>query len=94
MKRWYVVTPEYGVVDPILDDGTGPLEYVSDVIEIEADTARDAVAFGVKLMLKAHRRAFKWCRDQASSNCSPYAGVRAIPVGEEDHSIICQSSSF
>lgn len=83
MNRYYVVTPQYEMVDVILDDGTGPTEMVADVIEIEADSARDAVAFGVREMLRESQRrwrSFQWCQDQRSSGLSPYSGVRAIPV--------------
>jgi hypothetical protein len=27
MKRWWVISKEYGEVVPILDDGSGPMEY-------------------------------------------------------------------
>ena len=88
MKRWWVVTPEYGVVDPILDDGTGPMEYGADCIKIEAETARDAIAFGVKLMLNNPWKPkgwvkYKWCKDARSDGVSPYSGVKAFPVEEE-----------
>ena len=43
MQRWYVLSPEYSEVIPVLDDGTGPMEYCRDVIEIEADTKRDKI---------------------------------------------------
>ena len=88
MKRWYVVTPEYGEVIPILDDGTGPMEYGADVIEIEAETARDAVALGVKEMLKGRcgkwGDRYRWCLDARSDRVSPYAGVKAIEIPEEE----------
>ena len=40
MRRWYVVTPEYGTVVPVLDYGQGPIEYGCDVVEIEATVLR------------------------------------------------------
>lgn len=85
MKRWYVVTPEYGTKINIgLDDGTGPMEYSADVIEIEAETRRDAVTLGVKEMLRVGRRGdFKWCLDARRDGVSPYAGVKAYPVEDE-----------
>jgi hypothetical protein len=83
MPKYCVVTPEYGTKIPILDDGSGPIEYGCDVIEIEADNKRDAIAMGVKEMLKGgyggHGRSmdYQWCRDQRKDNCSPYTGVTA-----------------
>ncbi len=56
------MTPEVETVVPILDDGTGPTEVGADVVEVEAETARDAVIIGVRLMHKA----------------SPFTGVRAV----------------
>lgn len=75
MRRWYVVTPPVGYVDVIVD-GQGPwMEEAADVIEIEAQTARDAVALGVREMLK--RWDYHYCRDQRSDGASPYTGVTA-----------------
>lgn len=90
MKRWYVVTPEYGVVIQVTDEGQGPTEWGCDVIEVEADTRRDAIALGVKEMLRGrvggHGRwmRYQWCIDQRSDGASPYAGVKAEPVAAED----------
>ena len=56
MRRWYVVTPEYETKVPILDDGSGPVEYGCDVVEVEAETRRDAITFGVKIMLAGSDR--------------------------------------
>ena len=84
MKRWLVVTPEYDTVIPILDDGTGPLEPGADVIEIEAETARDAIALGVREMLRRGDPPYQWCNDQRGDKLSPYAGVKAFPVEDEE----------
>ena len=73
MKRWMVVTPEYGEVIPILDYGEGPLEYQADVIEVEAETRRDAIIIGVALM-RRDPSAYHWF-EHADGN--PYAGVKA-----------------
>lgn len=81
MARFYVVTPEYSYVVPVLDDGTGPLECGADVFEVEADSKQDAVALGVKEMLRGrvgHER-YRWCVDARRDGVSPYAGVKAIP---------------
>lgn len=86
MKHWYVVTPEYDEVD-VICDGQGPIETVADIIEIEAETKRDAISLGVKEMLKpwyGKGEHFKWCKYQRSDNASPYAGVKAFPVEEPD----------
>lgn len=83
MARWFVITPEYGEVDPILDDGTGPIEYGCDVVVIETERPRDAKALGVKYMLQKFHK-FKWCKTQREDGCSPYAGVKVEPAGDND----------
>lgn len=85
MKRWLVVTPEYDTIEPVTDEGQGPTITVVDVIEVEAETKRDAIVLGVKLMLENKWRPdkwtkFHWCRDQRCDKLSPYAGVKAFPV--------------
>lgn len=76
-KRFYVVTPPVGYVDVIVD-GQGPWVEEADVIEIEAATARDAIALGVREMLRS--RSYNYCREQRSDGASPYTGVKAHPA--------------
>ena len=80
MPVWYVVTPTFEEVEPVLDDGSGPTYSVRDVIEIEAGTARDAVALGVIAMLRSRypQPKYIWVHDQRADGRSPFAGVRAI----------------
>lgn len=40
--KYYVLTPEYDTVQPILDDGTGPTETGCDVVEVSAPNKRAA----------------------------------------------------
>jgi hypothetical protein len=74
LLHYYVITPEFGHVVPVLDFGQGPIEYECDVIEIEAENKRDAISLGVREMLKD--KSFRWCRDSRRDGESPYAGVR------------------
>ena len=82
MRRWFVVTPEFDYTD-IIVDGQGPTYPVRDVIEIEAETARDAIALGVKEMLK-QGHDYRWCRDARTDGVSPYTGVEAFPAQESE----------
>lgn len=89
MRRWLVVTPSYGAVTEIICDGQGPFEEGCDVIEIEAENVKDAISFGVQIMLRGRHRDYwchghssGWCEDARSDGVSPYAGVKAIPVQE------------
>jgi hypothetical protein len=84
---WLVVSPEYGEVIPVLDDGTGPMEYGADVVFVEAATRSDALHLGVHLFQQTHAR---YLRDAES----PYTGVKVesqmcerhgFPVWVKDH---------
>ena len=95
LNRYYVTTPEYEVMDPVVD-GQGPVEIVCDVIEIEAETARDAVSLGVAVMLRrwdGRGDRYRWCRDQRFSGLSPYAGVRAHAVPDAGYEAFCQEEN-
>lgn len=87
MKPWLVCSPEYGEVVPILDDGTGPMEYGADCVFVEADTRRDALLLGVALFRQQGARYL----DRTDN---PYAGVtvesqvcpaHGLPVWKRDH---------
>lgn len=69
LKPWLVVSPEYGEVIPVTDDGQGPMEYGSDVVFVEAATRRDALLLGVALFRK---QGAKYLYDAEN----PYAGVK------------------
>lgn len=76
LKRWLVLTPEYGEVIPITDEGQGPTEYQCDGIEVEAETKRDAILMGVRLM-RANPRDYHWFRHVDGN---PFVGVTAEEV--------------
>lgn len=77
LKPWVVVTPEYGTVIPIVD-GQGPMEYGCDLVYVEAETRRDALHLGVKLM---KQRGDDWF-----DNCeNPYAGIKVLPAHVCEH---------
>ena len=94
MRKWIVVTPEYGVLIPITDEGYGPTEWGCDVIEIEAEYKRDAIVLGVQLMLHGGKgghgegERYRYCLDQRSDHASPYTGVKAYLSSEE--CIVCE----
>lgn len=81
MDSWLVITPEYGDVVPVLDYGQGPIEYGCDVIEVEAQSKRDAIALGVKAMLKS--KEYRYCRESRQFGENPYTGVHAEKVNEQ-----------
>jgi hypothetical protein len=84
LHKYYVVTPEYSEIIPVLDDGSGPMEYCCDVIEIEAENTRDAIALGVKLMLESSEKEFPWVHSCRSDGYCPWAGIKAKLVEQAD----------
>jgi len=58
MKRWLVVTREYGIHE-IIADGQGPWIPERDVVEVEAETKADARVVGVQLLRRQHSRALE-----------------------------------
>jgi hypothetical protein len=80
MKRWLVVSREYGVVMPLLDDGSGPTEYGCDVIAVEAQTPRDAKVLAVRLA-RQHPRRYGFV-DHYADEC-PFTGMRVYPDSRE-----------
>lgn len=75
MRRFYVISPEMSVVIPICDDGTGPMEYGCDVVEVEARTKRDARHLGFKLMREAK---MAWATEH-EDGC-PFAGMKVEEI--------------
>jgi len=89
LKLWMVITPMYPYTEVVTDEGQGPTYDVADVIEIEAETAKDAIALGVKIMLENKWRPdkytkYEWCRDQRSDGLCPYTGVKAFLYEDDD----------
>ncbi len=70
--KYIVVTPEYSTVIPILDDGSGPIEYGRDVWEGEADNMKEAKIKAIKSI--EFRR---WVKEARSDNRNPFSGLRA-----------------
>lgn len=77
LKRWMVVGPEYSVVIPVLDTGEGPLEYECDVVEVEAETKRDAIALAIRLF-RTHRIRHERTWLQRYPDENPFVGLRVF----------------
>lgn len=74
VTHWWVATPEYDVVEPILDDGSGPIVTVFDFVSVAAATKRQALVEGAR-KLRAEKSV--WLRDHDGS---PFAGLVATPA--------------
>jgi hypothetical protein len=72
LTKWAVIGPEYGTVIPVCD-GTGPLEYGCDYVEVEAETKRAALVLGVRLL-----RRQPYLQNYSDEN--PFTGVRVEPL--------------
>ena len=80
LMPWLVVSPEYGVVDPIVD-GQGPVEYGSDVCFVEAENAREAMVLGVH----EFRRMKAPYLTRLDEN--PFSGLTVIPQRCQAHGV-------
>ena len=67
-KHWSVTSPEFGEVIPILDDGSGPMEYGCDYALVIAPTKRAARSLAVRAWRKN-------ARTHSDSLKEPMAGV-------------------
>lgn len=82
MPTYWVISPEYGTVIPILDDGTGPTEYACDVIKVDAPSRRAARVLAVR----AWRKEAKW-KGQLNycfNDENPYKGLKVELESEEE----------
>ena len=69
MKHYFVISPEMYEVIPILDDGTGPLEYFQCVAAIEAESKRDA-----KVLALRHPDMRDWVHGARGDDMNPLSG--------------------
>lgn len=79
---YYVMSPEYETVLPILDDGTGPSEIARDVVKVQAKTKAEAKRSGY-----AQLKTQRWFRKHYEHDKHPYAylTVECSPdLSEED----------
>ena len=70
MTKYFVVTPPY----------EEPGSCGSDVVEVEADTKREALVKGVRELRRTHSH---WLQDQESDGHSPFAGLKVELVEVE-----------
>lgn len=81
MKKplWFVVrSPEYLVVDVILDDGTGPSELIRDWLYARAMTPERARV----LTVRAFRRRYKGLRKPDYLRDNPFVGMQVQLAGQ------------
>lgn len=71
MTTWFIVTPRYMLYGPTHLD---PPEYGSDVVEVSADTKRQALVKGVR---ELRRIGSHWLQDMTSDGRSPFTGLQA-----------------
>lgn len=74
MRQWWVLSPEWGDIFPVLDDGSGPIEYGRDVVLVTAATKRQAIVEGVRRM-RADRQFCGYHRRYPDEN--PFKGMKA-----------------
>lgn len=84
LKKYYVVSEAYGSVVPILDDGSGPEEWGSDVIEIMAKNKRDAKILGLSLWRQTHKSySYRFFGGRDTNYENPFKGVKIYEENKE-----------
>lgn len=72
-----VYSPDYQT-SPMSYDPPDPGEYGADVIEVEAESKRDAIILGVAALMKERRHT--WASDNRGDGQPPWAGYKADEV--------------
>jgi hypothetical protein len=81
MKRWEVYTDTYEVVEPVLDDGSGPMVPVVDWVEVEAPDWRTAMKLG-REKLEAEFGRWGWIGQRRQDGLFPFTGVHCCQLHE------------
>lgn len=74
LREWLVMSPVFPATERVLDDGSGPIYDMRDVVQVQAYTKAEAITVGVKQMLKER---MSWVREARADNRSPFAGIVA-----------------
>lgn len=82
MAKYDVVSREYGTVD-VLFDGTGPMEYGADYVEVEADSPKEAKVKAVREFRRTSRYGHPHL-NYCETDENPFTGLKATLVEEED----------
>jgi hypothetical protein len=80
MRRYFVISPEWGEVVPVTDEGQGPTEYCRDVVEVEADSRSDARVLGLKL-LRERPCYYRW---HGYNSDNDFAGLEVEPWVDQE----------
>jgi len=70
MKRYGVVSPQLFYIEPVLDDGDGPIEYYCCYVEVEARNKREAKIAALKT-----KEMKDWINWQRNDRRNPFAGL-------------------
>lgn len=75
-KLWGVLSPELIWVEPILDDGTGPMEQYRDFVYVTARTKRQAITAGLRLFRAGKGECQNLSNDWWNDG-NPFSGMKA-----------------
>lgn len=76
--RWWVYTPPHNHYSSGYYD---PAEYGSDVVQVEAESRKEALVLGLRELRRTHS---DWVRDMESDLRNPFNGLKAERYGEEE----------
>ncbi len=78
MTKYYVVTPVYTTY--YSPWGLEPPDTGADVVEVEAQTKREAKVLGVRELRRTHS---KWMQDRYTDGLSPFTGIKVYRWDED-----------
>lgn len=73
MPQWEVYSEPYPVVEPVLDDGTGPIYDTVDWVCVESPNWREAFKLGCKRLEKEFPHG--WISNRRGDGLYPYGGI-------------------
>ncbi len=71
MPHYWVISPQMSRVEPVLDNGTGPLEYFRCCCCVDAKNRREAKKIAIK-----HPDMKEWVKSQRSDKANPFASLK------------------
>jgi hypothetical protein len=72
LNHYWVHSPEMEHIEPILEDGSGPMEYFCCCTSVKAPTKRDAILRSLR-----SPEMMEWVKYQRADGRNPFSGVKA-----------------
>jgi len=81
-RNYVVASREIGTVVPVLDDGSGPIEYGCEVLYVRARSRQRAKVLALRAWRR--RRPQSWRRyGWIDDGCNPFSGMKVFVAGND-----------